>query len=74
MCIFQALLHPASPFAQKTRNPGFRNSSELQEKSLWEEVWNQRLAKALLGADSKNLKMRRLPPAGSSQVKNLPKD
>ena len=26
------------------------------------EVWNQRLGKSLLGADSKKLKMRRLPP------------
>jgi len=42
--------------------PGFGNSSELQESLFWEGVWNERVAKALLGADSKNLKMRRLLP------------
>jgi hypothetical protein len=34
----------------------------LKTEVFGKEVWNERLAKICFGADSKNLKMRRLPP------------
>lgn len=39
-----------------------------------EGVWNQELAKALFGADSRNLKMRRLPPTVLPTPFNLATD
>ena len=42
--------------------PGFEGFEIQRKAQVGKEVWNQELAKTLLGADSKNLKMRRLQP------------
>lgn len=47
--------------------PHLAKSENLRKSHGGKEEWNQRLAKVPLGADSKNLKMRRLPPMRSLQ-------
>ena len=42
--------------------PGFKGFEFLKQRQGGEGVWNERLAKIFLGADSKNLNLRRLPP------------
>ncbi len=42
--------------------PEFRFLFGKGKNRVWEEVWNERLAKVSFGADSMKLKMRRLPP------------
>jgi hypothetical protein len=44
---------------------------KLENWGYGQGVWNERVAKVLLGADSKNLKMRRLPTTGSATPRYL---
>jgi len=51
--------------------PGLELFLNFQGRREGEGVWNQNLAKPLFGADSKNLKIRRMPPTAPPRFMGL---